>query len=203
MLSACAPTVIPAGSAVRAPDAHARPLCRSRRHGAAGGRLARGKRPAQGGDPGPARLRRLPQGLGGAGGDLGQGRHHHLFLRPARLRQEPDARPLARHRSPGRRRQGDGAAAARPISRRAALPRRREHGRCGGPGRRRPRHRCRRADPGLARRCARARPSGRSPSGRPVVRRPHRSVVSQRPDLDRLPADRQSQDHGQAAGTIR
>ena len=48
---------------------------------------------------------------------------------------------------PGRRRQGRGRAAARPLSRRAALSRGREHGRRGGPGRRRSRHGGRRADP--------------------------------------------------------
>ena len=127
--------------------AHGRPLCRSRRHGAAGGRLAGGKRPAQGGDPGPARLRRLPQGMGRAGRDLGQGRHHHLLPTTSAASARARRAAAGPARTPWSTTPRRGRAAARPISRRAALSRRREHGRRGGPGRRRSGHRGRRADP--------------------------------------------------------
>ena len=192
------PTVIPAGSErSRAPT-----LTADRYVAADGTSLPVAVWPAANGPPKAVIL-----GLHGFGDyrkawdeparDLGQGRHHHLFLRPARLRQQPDARPLARHGGPGRRCQGDGRAAARPVSRRAALSRRREHGRRGGAGRRRPGLRGRRADPArhgaaLARhvRAGRRPPAcgssptpsrgfpparPRSTSSRPTIPRPSRS----------------------------
>ena len=198
--SACAPTVVPAGGAVR---------------------HARRSRPTVMSQP-TARRYRSPCGLRQTArpqavilGLHGFGDYRKAWEEPAEIwakagittysydqrgfRRQPDARPLARHRGPGRRRQGDGRAAARQISRRAALSRRREHGRRGRPGRRRPRRRGRRADPARPRRCARATRSGRSPARGLWFFAHTIPVVAVRPDLDRLPADRQSQDHGEAA----
>ena len=154
-------------------------------------------------DPGAARLRRLPQRLGGAGRDLGR----RPASRPMPTTSAASARARRAAAGPApttlvEDAEGDGHAAARPSSRRADLRGGRKHGRRDRPRRRRPGSRGRRADP-ARHGAALARHAGTARERRALVLRPHHPVVAARPDLDRLQADRQSQDAREAAGTIR
>jgi len=170
---------------------YVRPLCRSRRPVLPWPSALRSNG-RQGGDPGPARLRRLPQSMGLAGGNLGQDRHHHRHSYAARFGLKARRGPRALHGSPFDDSKAMAVLLLTQYPAWPALSCRREHGRGACPWVAPPTRAIEVDGPGSWPRRHFGGPLARHhravASAGLVVRPPTPFRVSQRPTRDRLPA---------------